>query len=310
MATAPTACASRMQTTTTSAARTAWTRRTRSPSTAAPAWSSTARLPTATRSCATRRSATPGSASTSMTTASPPTTPATSTPAATALSWRNFAEVTSAASADVDWQLVDALTQRRFRVDFYTCDGDEGRTHIGSTLTTTDPSGNASGNAVLATAVTPGEFVTATATARRVVGIAHCRSWRTRPPSSLPAWRSSDQLYRPGRSTANRRRGRAQASASCTRVRPRPSCDDARVKAQVPLESWQVGPWNRWAYVHVGEVVDTVARAARWWAGRAARATRRRRRRAGRPAVGDGVRRRAGRGSTTAGSWPSATAAR
>ena len=83
----------------------------------------------------------------------------------------NFAEVTSAASADVDWQLVDALTQRRFRVDFYTCDGDEGRTHIGSTLTTTDPSGNASGNAVLATAVTPGEFVTATATARRIVGI-------------------------------------------------------------------------------------------------------------------------------------------
>jgi CubicO group peptidase (beta-lactamase class C family) len=30
------------------------------------------------------------------------------------------------------------------------------------------------------------------------------------------------------------------------------------VKARVPLESWQVGPWNRWAYVHVGEVVDTV----------------------------------------------------
>ena len=30
------------------------------------------------------------------------------------------------------------------------------------------------------------------------------------------------------------------------------------MKAQVPLESWQVGPWNRWAYVHVGEVVDAV----------------------------------------------------
>ena len=30
------------------------------------------------------------------------------------------------------------------------------------------------------------------------------------------------------------------------------------MKAQVPLESWQVGPWNRWAYVHVDEVVDTV----------------------------------------------------
>jgi CubicO group peptidase (beta-lactamase class C family) len=31
------------------------------------------------------------------------------------------------------------------------------------------------------------------------------------------------------------------------------------VKARVPLDAWQVGPWNRWAYVHVGEVVDTVA---------------------------------------------------
>src|SRR5215218_668432 len=25
----------------------------------------------------------------------------------------------------------------------------------------------------------------------------------------------------------------------------------------VPLESWQVGPWNRWAYQHVGELVPT-----------------------------------------------------
>jgi hypothetical protein len=30
------------------------------------------------------------------------------------------------------------------------------------------------------------------------------------------------------------------------------------VKAQVPLEAPQVGPWNRRAYVHVGEVVATV----------------------------------------------------
>jgi CubicO group peptidase (beta-lactamase class C family) len=30
------------------------------------------------------------------------------------------------------------------------------------------------------------------------------------------------------------------------------------VKARVPLESWQIGPWNRWAYVHVREVVETV----------------------------------------------------
>jgi CubicO group peptidase (beta-lactamase class C family) len=36
----------------------------------------------------------------------------------------------------------------------------------------------------------------------------------------------------------------------------------------VPLESWQVGPWNRWAYQHVGEVVPTIAvrrDAARLW---------------------------------------------
>src|SRR3954452_11506683 len=25
-----------------------------------------------------------------------------------------------------------------------------------------------------------------------------------------------------------------------------------------PLDAWQVGPWNRWAYLHVGEVVATV----------------------------------------------------
>jgi CubicO group peptidase (beta-lactamase class C family) len=30
------------------------------------------------------------------------------------------------------------------------------------------------------------------------------------------------------------------------------------VTTQVPLDAWQVGPWNRWAYVHVEEVVDTV----------------------------------------------------
>jgi CubicO group peptidase (beta-lactamase class C family) len=27
---------------------------------------------------------------------------------------------------------------------------------------------------------------------------------------------------------------------------------------KVPLNSWQVGPWNRWSYQHVGEVVPTV----------------------------------------------------
>ena len=30
------------------------------------------------------------------------------------------------------------------------------------------------------------------------------------------------------------------------------------MKGQIPLDSWQVGPWNRWAYVHVSEVVETV----------------------------------------------------
>jgi CubicO group peptidase (beta-lactamase class C family) len=29
--------------------------------------------------------------------------------------------------------------------------------------------------------------------------------------------------------------------------------------ANVPPEAWQVGPWNRWAYVHVRDVVPTVA---------------------------------------------------
>jgi CubicO group peptidase (beta-lactamase class C family) len=33
----------------------------------------------------------------------------------------------------------------------------------------------------------------------------------------------------------------------------------SRAMTAVPLESWQVGPWNRWAYQHVGEVVPTVA---------------------------------------------------
>jgi CubicO group peptidase (beta-lactamase class C family) len=27
---------------------------------------------------------------------------------------------------------------------------------------------------------------------------------------------------------------------------------------RAPLETWQIGPWNRWAYQHVGEVVPTV----------------------------------------------------
>ena len=27
---------------------------------------------------------------------------------------------------------------------------------------------------------------------------------------------------------------------------------------QIPADTWQVGPWNRYAYVHVSEVVATV----------------------------------------------------
>jgi CubicO group peptidase (beta-lactamase class C family) len=30
------------------------------------------------------------------------------------------------------------------------------------------------------------------------------------------------------------------------------------VSPDVPLDAWQVGPWNRWAYLHVSEVVPTV----------------------------------------------------
>jgi hypothetical protein len=30
------------------------------------------------------------------------------------------------------------------------------------------------------------------------------------------------------------------------------------MSADVPLDAWQVGPWNRWAYLHVAEVVPTV----------------------------------------------------
>jgi CubicO group peptidase (beta-lactamase class C family) len=33
-------------------------------------------------------------------------------------------------------------------------------------------------------------------------------------------------------------------------------------QARAPLESWQVGPWNRWAYQHVAEVVPTAVVAA------------------------------------------------
>jgi hypothetical protein len=34
--------------------------------------------------------------------------------------------------------------------------------------------------------------------------------------------------------------------------------EDAGMSPEVPLDAWQVGPWNRWAYLHVGEVVATV----------------------------------------------------
>jgi CubicO group peptidase (beta-lactamase class C family) len=34
---------------------------------------------------------------------------------------------------------------------------------------------------------------------------------------------------------------------------------DADMSPEVPLDAWQVGPWNRWAYLHVGEVVATVS---------------------------------------------------
>src|SRR5215210_4211767 len=30
------------------------------------------------------------------------------------------------------------------------------------------------------------------------------------------------------------------------------------MRPAVPLDAWQVGPWNRWAYMHVGELIATV----------------------------------------------------
>jgi hypothetical protein len=30
------------------------------------------------------------------------------------------------------------------------------------------------------------------------------------------------------------------------------------MRPAVPLDAWQVGPWNRWAYMHVGELIPTV----------------------------------------------------
>ena len=34
--------------------------------------------------------------------------------------------------------------------------------------------------------------------------------------------------------------------------------EDAGMGPEVPLDGWQVGPWNRWAYLHAGEIVATV----------------------------------------------------
>src|SRR5919112_911276 len=34
--------------------------------------------------------------------------------------------------------------------------------------------------------------------------------------------------------------------------------DGGGMSPEVPRDAWQVGPWNRWAYLHVGEVVPTV----------------------------------------------------
>src|SRR5918997_304845 len=54
------------------------------------------------------------------------------------------------------------------------------------------------------------------------------------------------------------RRGRRSGGRRASAARPL-TVELAPVTARAPLESWQVGPWNRWAYVHVDEMVPTVA---------------------------------------------------
>src|SRR5918998_70827 len=54
------------------------------------------------------------------------------------------------------------------------------------------------------------------------------------------------------------RRGRRSGGRGASAARPL-TVELVPVTSRAPLESWQVGPWNRWAYVHVDEMVPTVA---------------------------------------------------
>jgi parallel beta-helix repeat protein len=76
----------------------------------------------------------------------------------------NHPEVAGATTTTVDWEIVDGLANTQVRIDVYTCDGDEGRTHLGSVPGFTDGSGDGSGTVSLTTSPAVGELVTATAT--------------------------------------------------------------------------------------------------------------------------------------------------
>ena len=88
----------------------------------------------------------------------------------------NFPEITGATPTAVDWQLVDSLPGTTFLLEFYAnaaCDPDfghgEGQSFLGTTVATTDASGNAAGSTPI-TAVA-GQSVSATATTMRFVPV-------------------------------------------------------------------------------------------------------------------------------------------
>ena len=57
---------------------------------------------------------------------------------------------------------------------------------------------------------------------------------------------------------AGRPRDRRADAAAAVSGPARPAMPALRGLMGAPLESWQVGPWNRWAYQHVDEMVPTV----------------------------------------------------
>jgi parallel beta-helix repeat protein len=82
----------------------------------------------------------------------------------------NVPELTGATTTSADWQIVDGLPGQFVRIDVYTCDDGEGRTFLGTVNSVINVSGAASGSVPLSTAPAVGDLVTATVTARRLVG--------------------------------------------------------------------------------------------------------------------------------------------